>query len=107
MRYVLQEWIGHVVCINEDDTFYSILNDETLGGTDEDITLKFSDVPEEQKHLIQKGAIFTIKIEKEVTDSTSIVNSVIEFMLPKKLTQKELDDIKKSASDMAKRLNWD
>jgi hypothetical protein len=105
---ILQEWIGYVVSIDNDtNTFYSIMEDRTQGGTDDSIEMKLSDVPDNQLHLVQEGAIFTLTIDRITSNNMSLVNNTLEFMKPKKLTQKELDDISKSAEIMARRFNWE
>jgi hypothetical protein len=101
---VLQEWLGHIVSIDKKkNTFYSILSDITNGGTDEEIELKFSDVNENEFHLIREGAIFDLKILREnCTNCNGIVSTSIKFHEAKELTEEDYKRAEEWANKMSK-----
>jgi uncharacterized protein (DUF885 family) len=106
---VLQHWSGYIASIDdENEIFHSVLEDITNGGTDETIELNFSVVDDNQKHLIQDGAIFELKIVREVCENNiGIVKSIIKFQEAKELTEEDYKRAKEWAERMAKKFGWE
>lgn len=99
-----QVYHGNVVEINEDKTIaYTLLHkieDKDGYGLKYEMELLVADLEEEDKSLVSLGASF-ILTESMGKEKVIKFNPHIEF------TQEQLDEIKKDADEMLKKLKWD
>lgn len=102
----INKWKGEVTVI-EDDEFEAIITDLTEGGTKEEITFSFEDVSEDDRELIQEGAIFYWKIGYHVIRGMRMKGSIIKFRRMPKLSKRKIDQMFDHANKMAEKLKFD
>jgi len=102
----LQKWEGMVTAI-QGDSFIARLRDLSMDVPEEEVELFLRDVSEDDKALIELGAIFYWSIGYETMASGQIKRtSVIKFRRLPAWTAQELRVVKKQAADIRRAIGW-
>jgi hypothetical protein len=103
----LNKWEGYVTEFSEDgDDFSAILTDLKNGGTKEEVTLPVEEVSEQDRPLLQLGALFYWNIGYEKVNGQIKKASIIRFKRLPKWNDKDWDNILDKANELEKGIDW-
>lgn len=106
MAIALQRWEGMVTTIKE-DTFVARLKDLSTDIAEEEVEMTMRDVSDDDKDLVQIGAIFYWSIGYETTATRQVKRtSIIKFRRLPAWSAHELNTIKKRAAEAAMAIGW-
>lgn len=104
---VIQKWEGIVEGIYE--KFISVkLVDLTNGGSDEEAEIEYIDIQEDDRELLEIGAMFYWSIGYEKDQNGTIRrSSLIKFKRLPRIESSEFDDIYDRAKEINRTIKWD
>jgi len=103
---VINQWKGEVIACNSKE-FDAIIIDLKEGGTKEEITFSIDDVSEDDRNLIQEGAIFYWEIGYHVFRGTRMKASKLKFRRMPPLSRRKIDQLFDYANKMTAELKFD
>lgn len=102
----LQKWEGMVTNIGG-NSFFARLKDLENESPEEEIEITLKDVSEDDKDLVQPGAIFYWSVGYETSSTgTTKRSSVIRFRRLPAWTASDLAEIKKKATEIRRAIGW-
>lgn len=101
MNNFKQKWTGYILELFE-NSFIARLEDISNGGTNEEIELKYTDIPKKDNKYIQLGSCFTFEIGVE--DKKKYKK--IEFVKPGKISKQDIEKAKLWAKEIMEGINW-
>lgn len=102
----LQKWEGYIVAIDGENIIVR-LKDITNGGIDEEAEFTFSDVSEDDKPLIEEGAVFYWNLGYQITKGTRKKASIIRFRRLPAISKLRHQHIFSQAQQAFNRINWE
>jgi hypothetical protein len=103
----VHKWEGVVTALSEDgEDFTASLTDLKNGGAKEEVTLPVEEVSEQDRPLLQLGALFYWNIGYEKTNGQIKKASIIRFKRLPKWSNKDWDSILDKANELEKGIEW-
>ena len=103
----VHKWEGVVTTFSEDgEDFTATLTDLKNGGNKEEVTLPVEEVSEQDRPLLQLGALFYWNIGYEKVNGQIKKASIIRFKRLPKWNNKDWDSILDKASELEEGIEW-